>query len=166
MIDLELYKTAANTVEFLKSHNITLSTAESCTGGMISSYITAVPGASQIFGLGIVSYTCKIKNKVLGVDAETLAAFGAVSEQTAREMAEKVRLKGGADIGAAVTGVAGPDGSEGHPPGYVFIAVSGDRGAEAKLLNIEPKDRNFVRESAAKAVLELIKSYAEVTVNG
>ena len=161
MINTELYRVAENTVEYLKEKGLTVATAESCTGGMVSSFITSVSGVSKVFELGITSYTCEIKNKILGVSAETLEKYGAVSEFTAAEMAENVRKMAKTDIGASVTGVAGPDGSEGHDPGYVFIAVSNKNGTCVKLLNIEPESRNFVREKATEALLEIIKLNAE-----
>ena len=161
MINTELYKAEENTVNFLKQKKLTVATAESCTGGMVSSFITSVSGVSQVFELGITSYTCEIKNKVLGVSEDTLKKYGAVSEQTAKEMAENVRCIANTDMGASVTGVAGPDGSEGHEPGYVFIAVSGKNGTVVKLLNIEPESRNFVREKATESLLNLIETYAK-----
>ncbi len=161
MINTELYRTAEETVEYLKYKKLTLSTAESCTGGMVSEFITSVPGASQVFELGITSYSCRTKNEILGVKADTLEKYGAVSEQTAKEMAENVRNKAGADIGASVTGAAGPQSSEGHPAGYVFIAVSGKKGTKVRLLNIEPQSRNYVREKAAEEILRMVKYYAE-----
>lgn len=161
MINTELFETAKSTVEYLKEKKLTVATAESCTGGMVASFITSVSGVSQVFELGITSYTCEIKNKILGVSGETLEKYGAVSEQTAKEMACNVRKMANTDIGASVTGVAGPDGSEGHAPGYVFIAVSGKNKTVVKLLDIEPKSRNFVREKATEALLNLIKSYAK-----
>lgn len=85
-----------------------MATAESCTGGLVSSYITAVPGSSAVFELGVASYSCRIKNEVLGVKKETLDTLGAVSYDTARQMAECIREKAAADIGISVTGVAGP----------------------------------------------------------
>lgn len=161
MINTELYRVAENTVEYLKEKGLTVATAESCTGGMVSSFITSVSGVSQVFELGITSYTCEIKNRILGVSEEILKKYGAVSEQTAKEMARNIRKMANTDIGASVTGVAGPAGSEGHDPGYVFIAVSDKNGTCVKLLNIEPKSRNFVREKATEALLELIKFNAE-----
>lgn len=162
MIDQKLYIKAEQTVNRLKAKGLTIATAESCTGGTVSSYITAVSGVSSIFELGVTSYSCRIKNGILGVRKETLDRFGAISEQTAAEMAENVKKLAGSDLGASVTGVAGPQGSEGHSPGYVFIAVSGDRGTRVKLLDIEPKSRNFVKNSATAAVFELINDYIEV----
>ena len=150
MINTELFKTAECTVEYLKEKKLTVATAESCTGGMVSSFITSVAGVSEVFELGITSYTCDIKHKILGVSEETLQKYGAVSEHTAKEMAQNARKMAGTDMGASVTGVAGPDGSEGHDPGYVFIAVAGKNGTIVKLLNIEPLSRNFVREQATQ----------------
>ena len=150
MINTELFKTAECTVEYLKEKKLTVATAESCTGGMVSSFITSVAGVSEVFELGITSYTCDIKHKILGVSEETLQKYGAVSEHTAKEMAQNARKMAGTDMGASVTGVAGPDGSEGHDPGYVFIAVAGKNGPIVKLLNIEPLSRNFVREQATQ----------------
>ncbi len=161
MINQELYKSAENTVSLLKKHGLKISTAESCTGGMVAAYITSVAGVSDVFECGITSYSCRIKNEILGVSANTLEQFGAISEQTAREMAENVRKISSADIGVSVTGAAGPDGSEGHPAGYVFIAVSGKKSTVVKLLNIKPESRNFVRESAVAELFSLINTYIE-----
>ncbi len=161
MINTELFNAAENTVNYLKENDLTVATAESCTGGMVSAFITSVSGVSRVFHLGITSYTCEIKNEVLGVKAETLEKYGAVSKETACEMAENIRKIAKTDIGASVTGVAGPETSEGHPVGYVFIAVAGEKGTEVKLLNIEPKSRNYVREQATKLLLMLIKDYAK-----
>lgn len=157
------YETAAAAVALLNDNGFTVAVAESCTGGLLSSYLTAVPGVSAVYELGVTSYSCRIKNKILGVKEETLDAFGAVSENTAREMAEGVRQKAGSDIGLSVTGVAGPDGSEGHAPGLVFIAAADKGGTRVEKLNIDPINRETVRETAVKAVLELlIKTVEEV----
>ncbi len=159
MIVKELYHKAEKTVKLLKEHDLTVATAESCTGGMVASYITSVSGVSDIFEIGITSYSCRIKNEILGVNKNTLEKFGAVSKETASEMAINIRRISGSDIGVSVTGAAGPDGSEGHPPGYVFIALAAEDTLKVKLLNIDPKSRNFVRESAVIAVFKLIEQY-------
>lgn len=105
----------------------TLSTAESCTGGMIASAITAVPGSSQYFKGGVISYTNEIKMNVLGVKKETIEAHTEVSEETAKEMVEGVRKLMDTTYGVAVTGIAGPGGgSPEHPVGTIWIAV-GDK---------------------------------------
>lgn len=159
MINEQLFLKAKQTVELLKQKNLKISTAESCTGGMVSSYITAVSGVSDIFEMGLCSYSCRIKNEILRVKRETLDRYGAVSENTAREMAENVKKFSGADIGVSVTGVAGPADSEGHPPGYVFIALAGSEKTVVKLLNIEPLSRNYIRETAVSEIFELIENY-------
>lgn len=161
----KLYALAEKTVQALKDRGLSIATAESCTGGTVSKAITAVAGASQVFELGVTSYSCKAKNEVLGVNAETLSKFGAISSQTAKEMALGVRRRAGADIGASVTGAAGPDSSEGHPPGYVFIAVSGEKNTVARLLSIEPVSREYVRERATESLFLLINEYIEGNLN-
>ncbi len=162
MINEELYKISIKAIDILRQYKLKISTAESCTGGMVSSYITSVPGVSEFFELGITSYSCRIKNEILNVNNKTLEQFGAISEQTAREMAENVRKISKSDIGLAVTGVAGPDSSEGHPAGYVYISVSGKNGTKVELLNIKPKNRNYIREQATKALFNLLIKYVEV----
>ena len=157
----ELYLKAANTVNLLKEKGLTIASAESCTGGMFSAYVTSVSGVSDTFEMGITTYSCRIKNKALGVSSETLEKYGAVSENTAKEMAENIRKKADSDIGVAVTGVAGPAASEGHPMGYVFIAVADKSRTEVKLLNIEPKDREFVRQSACISLFEMIENFVK-----
>lgn len=154
-MNAEIYNTAEQLVGLLKEKKLLIATAESCTGGLVSSYITAVPGSSAVFELGVASYSCRIKNEVLGVKKETLDTLGAVSYDTARQMAECILKKAAADIGVSVTGVAGPDGSEGHMPGLVFIAAAYKGGVTVKELNISPISREYVREQAAEQLLKL-----------
>ncbi len=161
MINKELFETAEKTINKLKEKGLTVASAESCTGGMVSSFITSVSGVSEVFEMGLCSYSCRIKNKVLGVNNKTLEKYGAVSKETAKEMAENIRKIADSDLGVSVTGAAGPDGTEGHPPGYVFIAVAGKKGTDIKLLNIEPKSRNYVREQAVSELFKLINIYIE-----
>lgn len=161
MINKELYKLAEQTITELKSKNLRIATAESCTGGMVASFITSVSGVSEVFELGITSYSNRIKNKILSVNQDTLDSFGAVSEQTAREMAANVRKIADSDLGISVTGAAGPDGTEGHPAGYVFIAIASKTEELVKLLNIEPKSRNYVREQTVAEVFALINNFIE-----
>ena len=112
-------------VEKLKVQHKTLVTAESCTGGWIAKRITDIAGASEVFECGIVCYSNRIKTELLGVREETLAEFGAVSEQTAREMALGALDVSKADVAVAVTGIAGPDSDNtGKPVGLVYIAVA------------------------------------------
>lgn len=141
-------------VNLLKTENLKIATAESCTGGMVSSYITAVSGASAVFEMGVTSYSNRIKNEVLHVSAQTLEAFGAVSEKTAQEMAYNIRKLSNADIGISVTGVAGPTSQEGHPVGTVFIGFSDKDHTVSKLLQINSDDREQVRKAAVLLLLE------------
>jgi nicotinamide-nucleotide amidase len=112
-------------VKLLTQKKKTLALAESCTGGLIANKITNVPGASKVFPGGIVAYGNDVKEKFLGVRAETLKKFGAVSEEAANEMAIGAREKFGADFAIAVTGIAGPSGGTAEKPvGTVFIALA------------------------------------------
>lgn len=121
-VDVGTLQNAAVTA--LRQKGLTVSTAESCTGGGVAKRITEVPGASQVLQAGICTYTNGMKAELLGVKERTLQNYGAVSERTALEMAQGVRIRTGADIGVSVTGVAGPDPSEGKPVGLVFVSVS------------------------------------------
>jgi len=111
-------------VQELRSRGETIACAESCTGGTASALLASVPGSSAVFRGGIVSYTNDVKHGLLDVPSEILETDGAISEQTARQMAEHVCRQLGATYGVAVTGVAGPDPAEGKPVGLVYIAVA------------------------------------------
>ena len=126
------------TVELLKSKKLKLATAESCTGGLISKRITDVSGSSEVFEGGVVCYSNRFKENVLGVSPETLKKYGAVSRETAREMVKGVLSLTKADIAVAVTGIAGPSSDDTNKPvGLVYIAVSdGKSTIVKKLLNI------------------------------
>ncbi len=144
----------------LKESQRTLSVAESCTGGMISSLLTDTAGASAYFLGGLVSYTNAAKEDLLGVRPRTIALHGAVSEETAREMADGARRHFGSDLAAAVTGIAGPEGgSPEKPVGTVWFAVS-DRaeGGIAKRRNFAG-DRGVVRRAAALHALEILRRH-------
>lgn len=111
-------------VQALKSKNLKLATAESCTGGLISKKITEVSGSSQVFDFGVCSYANFIKHKVLGVSNETLEVYGAVSSNCAMEMAKGAALLANADIGVSTTGIAGPTGgTDEKPVGLVYIGI-------------------------------------------
>lgn len=126
----------------LTERGLTLATAESCTGGAIASALTAQAGASAYFLGGVVAYSNKVKESALGVNHSTLEAHGAVSEETAREMAEGVRRRFGTDLAIATTGIAGPDGgTKEKPVGTVWIAVSSNAGTNAALLNFPGRRR-------------------------
>jgi nicotinamide-nucleotide amidase len=111
-------------VDELKRRGATIACAESCTGGTAASLLTSVPGSSAVMRGGVVCYTNEAKRQLLNVPEEVLAAEGAISETTARLLAENVRKTLGADVGISVTGVAGPDSTEGKPVGLVYVGVA------------------------------------------
>lgn len=141
---------AAELVQKLKQQNKTIACAESLTGGLFQSMITAVAGASAVLKGGIVCYTNEAKEHLVDVSKKTLDTFGAVSEQCAKELAENVRKKLNADIGISFTGVAGPDSLEENPPGTVWIGIS-EKGKESKAVSLKlAGDRNQIRNRTAK----------------
>lgn len=147
-------------LEQLKAHHLTVSTAESCTGGMIAAALTDLAGSSSVFVGGVVSYWTEIKHKVVGVSRETLDEFGAVSPQTAKEMAEGVRNIMGADLGVSVTGVAGPDSDErGNPVGCVYLALSDGKEIHVYKPEHLGNDRESIRRGAVDFALKLLIAY-------
>ncbi len=142
----------------LRGRSETLAVAESCTGGGLGERITSVPGSSDVFLGGVVSYSNALKVSMLGVSEKTIAEHGAVSEECAREMAEGIIEKSGATWGVSVTGVAGPDGGTVEKPvGLVFTAVSGTGGTTIER-NVFPGTREAIRERSVKwALLQLRK---------
>lgn len=123
--------------KLLKQQNLTLGIAESCTGGYVSSQITKVPGSSAYFWGSIVSYSNAVKATQLGVSPETLDQYGAVSEETVRQMAEGVRKALGTNVGIATSGIAGPDGgTPDKPVGTIWIACSTEKRTVARLLKL------------------------------
>ena len=110
-------------VELLKKHDLSIATAESCTGGLVSTMLVDVPGVSQVFKEGFVTYSNKAKRRTLDVSKSTIRKEGAVSEQTAKEMAVGAAMMADADVAVSVTGNAGPEAEEGKPVGLVYIGV-------------------------------------------
>lgn len=143
--------------KLLKSRGLRLATAESCTGGAVAAEIVAVAGASDYFLGGVTAYSNAAKVELLGVNPDTLAARGAVSEETAVEMAEGAKRRFGADVAVATTGVAGPDGgSDAKPVGTVCIAVAGPDFSLAKTFRFE-NDRGRNIERTLTAALNLVR---------
>ena len=137
--------------------NITIATAESCTGGSLGKIITSVPGASSIYGYGFITYANEAKERLLGVLPETLEKYGAVSQQTATQMAQGAKKVSGSDIAVSVTGIAGPGGgTEEKPVGLVYIAIAHNNGIEFKKLNLKGT-RDEIREQTCDEVFNLIK---------
>jgi nicotinamide-nucleotide amidase len=144
----------------LKERGRTLSLAESCTGGLVSSLLTDVPGSSAYFLGTVVPYGDQSKETLLGVDRETLKKHGAVSEETAREMACGARERFGSDLAASITGIAGPDGGTPEKPvGTVFFAVVDRDGREKASKRFFSGDRAMVRRTSAMFSLEMIRRF-------
>jgi PncC family amidohydrolase len=156
---LEADSVPASVAVLLAQRNLTLSTAESCTGGMIGSLLTDVPGISAHYLGGVVSYANEAKSSLLGVPAALIAEHGAVSEPVARAMAEGVREVLGADLGLAVTGVAGPTGGTAEKPvGLVHFALA-TPGETLAFTRVMPGDRSFVRGFSANLALNLVRRW-------
>lgn len=145
-------------IKLLRIKNLTLASAESCTGGLISKMITDVAGCSDVFCGGVVSYSNDVKVKLLGVKSETLEKHGAVSCETAKEMALGVRKACIADIGISTTGIAGPSGgTKDKPVGTVYIGISFGDVCESKLLSLDPDySRDKIRNITAQKIFELL----------
>lgn len=154
-------KVEEKAAKLLLENNISIAVAESCTGGMVSQRLIAYPGISKVFLEGFVAYSNEAKMKSLGVKAETLEKYGAVSEETAREMAIGAAKAAGAQIGVATTGIAGPDGgSEEKPVGLVYICVYYN--GEYNVVKINATgSRDIVMERAATSAIDLIRSTVE-----
>ncbi len=147
-------------VSKLVSEKITLAAAESCTGGLISKKITDISGASLCFGLGITSYSENAKNAFLGVDEQTLKEFGAVSAETACQMAVGAMKAAGSDMAVAVTGYAGPAASFGEQVGLVFISVCNSKTVWVKRFELAPRGnetREKIRETASMHAFDMIR---------
>ena len=149
------------TYKMLRAQGATLAIAESCTGGLLCKLFTDLPGCSDVFLGGVVSYANEVKAGVLGVSEDCLLLHGAVSEETARCMAKGVRLALGSAVGIATTGIAGPGGgSEKKPVGLVFIAVADGQRCVVER-NIFAGTREDVRESAAKRAYEILDTFLQ-----
>lgn len=149
-------------VSLLNQKGLTLTAAESCTGGLIAKRLTDVSGASAVFHGSLVTYSNRLKEKWLGVQAETLQTYGAVSAQTAREMALGARKAADADLAVAVTGIAGPNSDDTNKPvGLVFIAL-----ADKDSVTVEKYENHFTdnvreqnRTTSAQRALEAVRRY-------
>jgi PncC family amidohydrolase len=145
----------------LRERGLTLGTAESCTGGLVGHRITNVPGSSDYYLGGFITYSNEVKEQFLGVRHETLLAHGAVSEETAREMARGARQRLGASMAVAVTGIAGPGGGTAEKPvGLVYIALSAP-GAETCRRYVFDGDRQDNKQRSSEAALRLVLDYLQ-----
>ena len=149
-------------IEKLKEKHMKVATAESCTGGLIAKRITDVPGASEVFDCGIISYANEIKHRVLGVSEDDLNKYGAVSEPVARQMARGALKVSGADIAVSVTGIAGPDSdSTKKPVGLVYIGLADRDNVWVRELRTSRKDRSYNRYVSASNALNMIRLYID-----
>ncbi len=135
---------------------VTVTTAESCTGGMVAAAITDIAGSSTIFERGVVTYSNAAKVDLLGVRPATLEARGAVSEEVAAEMAEGARARAGADLAVSVSGIAGPGGSEHKPEGRVCFGLATAKGTRTETVEFGALGRAEVRAAATRHALTLL----------
>ena len=148
---------AARLVAAARAKGAVIATAESCTGGMIGAAITDVAGSSEIFDRGFITYSNAAKIELLGVRGATLARYGAVSEEIAREMAEGAFARSGATLALSVTGIAGPGGSDDKPEGRVCFGLAA-AGAKTLVETVEfgPRGRDAVRRAAVDHAIDLM----------
>ena len=149
---------AAEVVSRLQMRSQTLATAESLTGGLLGATLTAVPGASRVYRGGFITYATDLKATLAGVAATTLSEVGPVAARTAQEMARGAVERCGADLGVALTGVAGPDPQDGHPVGQVYIALAIGSSRSVPLV-VEQRfggDRKEIRSATVRAALSLV----------
>lgn len=147
--------------KLLTAKNLTLALAESCTGGLVAHRVTEVPGSSEYFLGGVVSYANAAKERLLGVRHGTLVGHGAVSSETALEMARGARRALGADIGLSITGIAGPTGgTPDKPVGLVYIGLSTPTGERCER-HVWESDRSGNKALSAEAALKLLQSHLE-----
>jgi nicotinamide-nucleotide amidase len=165
MADDPLVALAARLHERCLARGVRLATIESCTGGLVGHLITEIPGSSAYYVGGFITYSDQLKQDLVGVPQAVLAAHGAVSAQTAMAMAIGGRARTGADLGASVTGIAGPDGgSPEKPVGLTYVAVADDQGTEVRR-HVWSGGRGDNKRASAEALLELILERIEATAD-
>ena len=147
---------AAQVLDAARARRVMIATAESCTGGLIAGALTEVAGSSDGFDRGFVTYSNAAKMQMLGVRAETLDTHGAVSEQVAAEMAAGALERSRAGIVVAVTGIAGPGGSEHKPEGRVCFGIADDRGVRTETVEFGARGRDGVRAATVDHALDLL----------
>jgi nicotinamide-nucleotide amidase len=154
----DLLDQARALLDAMRAKGLTLATAESCTGGLIAALLTEIPGSSEVFTHGYVTYANAAKTQMVGVDAALIAAHGAVSEQVARAMAEGALATSGASIAIAVTGIAGPSGGTREKPvGLVHLACARVGMPTLGMCHVFAGDRSAVRLQAISTALDLIE---------
>jgi len=145
----------------LRDRSLSLAVAESCSGGLLAHRITNIPGSSDYFDRGVVSYSNRSKRELLGVSERALAEYGAVSEEVALEMAEGIREKSGADVGISTTGIAGPGGgTEEKPVGLVYIGLATSEVSLTKRFNFSGDRLENKWDAASEGLNILLESLA------
>jgi nicotinamide-nucleotide amidase len=163
MFTPELIERAAALIALCRARGVKVATAESCTGGLVAGLLTEIPGSSAVVERGFVVYSNQAKQELLDVPAATLGAFGAVSQETARAMAQGAIARSHADFAVAVTGVAGPDGGTSEKPvGLVHFACAG---AHDFMIALErrygPQSRSAIRRESVRTALEMFEQAVE-----
>jgi len=154
----------ATVIRLLREKGLKLATAESCTGGLIAHRLTNVPGSSEVFTHGWITYANEAKTDQLGVPAEIISSHGAVSEETARAMAEGALIAGNADLSLAITGIAGPTGgTEDKPVGTAWLALAEKGGATTARKIYHPRNRKDFKDAASQSALDLIRRRLSTT---
>ena len=148
-------------LDALRARTMQIAVAESCTGGMLGMRLTAIPGSSDVVQGGVIAYDNAVKVRDLGVSEATIAAHGAVSEETARAMASGVRTRMGVDVGVSITGVAGPGGGTPEKPVGTFCVAVDVRGEVRSLRTAGVGDRHEIRQRATQAALSLVRKALE-----
>jgi nicotinamide-nucleotide amidase len=154
----ERSKVAGEAAKLLKSRGITIAVAESCSGGLIAKLLTDTPGSSGYFIAGVVAYANSAKSHFLGVPADLIERYGAVSSEVAAAMAQGLRRAAGSDLALSTTGIAGPDGgTEGKPVGTVFLALADTSGCETMELHLSGSRENIRTATADHALAWLVR---------
>lgn len=163
MFPEDVLTTAKHVIDLLRDRKRKLTTAESCTGGLVASAITAVPGSSDVFFGGFVTYSNDAKEQMIGVRADLIKHHGAVSEAVAHAMAECALSTTGADVAVSITGIAGPGGGSPHKPvGLVYIAVASVFDApRVERHMFGEAGRDEVRLASLRAALRLLEEAAK-----
>lgn len=153
--------TASEVVRALAARGLTIAVAESLTGGLVVAELVSVPGASAVVRGGVVAYATDLKASLLGVDPGLLDAVGPIDGRVAEQMAAGVRLRLGADLGLATTGVAGPDGQDGHPPGEVWLGIATASGTRSGALGLSGDRAEIRAETVRRALREVLDELGE-----
>src|SRR5690606_29034345 len=161
MFARDLIAEAASLLEAYRAAGLRIATAESCTGGLVSALLTEVAGSSDVVERGFVVYSNEAKQELLGVTADTLAAYGAVSAETAEAMASGALARSHADVAVSITGIAGPGGgSDEKPVGLVHFGLATPMGVDSGN-QVFPGDRSAVRLASVREALRLLRQEVE-----